>query len=87
MHTKNIVLYSSSLHSSLLLSQTFSPTENYMATEILSFDLINKTKIPSVGLGTWQSEPGLVGQAVTAAVKVVLIFLSSFCCSYSLSFI
>lgn len=40
-----------------------------MATEIVSFDLINKTKIPSVGLGTWQSEPGLVGQAVTAAVK------------------
>ena len=60
-----------------------------MATEIVSFDLINKTKIPSVGLGTWQSEPGLVGQAVTAAVKVVLIFLSSFLLfiSYSLPFI
>ncbi|KAI3514458.1 hypothetical protein L1887_12874 [Cichorium endivia] len=40
-----------------------------MATEIRSFDLTNKTQIPSVGLGTWQSEPGLVGQAVTAAVK------------------
>ncbi|CAI9297563.1 unnamed protein product [Lactuca saligna] len=40
-----------------------------MATEIRSFDLINKTQIPSLGLGTWQSEPGLVGQAVTAAVK------------------
>ncbi|KAL4571759.1 hypothetical protein LXL04_018524 [Taraxacum kok-saghyz] len=40
-----------------------------MATEIRSFDLMNKTQIPSVGLGTWQSEPGLVGEAVTAAVK------------------
>ncbi|GJU61677.1 NADPH-dependent aldo-keto reductase, chloroplastic-like protein [Tanacetum coccineum] len=39
-----------------------------MATEIVSFVLINKTKIPSVGLGTWQSEPGLVGQAVLLSV-------------------
>jgi len=28
------------------------------------------TSIPAVGLGTWQSEPGLVGQAVKEAVKV-----------------
>ncbi|KAJ0582682.1 putative 3-beta-(or 20-alpha)-hydroxysteroid dehydrogenase [Helianthus annuus] len=34
------------------------------------FDLKNNTRIPSVGLGTWQSEPGLVGQAVYTAVKV-----------------
>lgn len=27
-------------------------------------------KIPSVGLGTWQSDPGVVGNAVYAAVKV-----------------
>ena len=26
--------------------------------------------IPAVGLGTWQSEPGLVGKAVKEAVKV-----------------
>ncbi|XP_076908680.1 NADPH-dependent aldo-keto reductase, chloroplastic-like [Bidens hawaiensis] len=41
-----------------------------MATGIHFFDLKNNTRIPSVGLGTWQSEPGLVGQAVYAAVKV-----------------
>ncbi|KAJ0979558.1 hypothetical protein J5N97_015032 [Dioscorea zingiberensis] len=33
------------------------------------FTLSTGAKIPSVGLGTWQSEPGVVGQAVTAAVK------------------
>ena len=27
-------------------------------------------KIPSVGLGTWQSDPGVVGNAIYAAVKV-----------------
>ncbi|URE05901.1 hypothetical protein MUK42_03454 [Musa troglodytarum] len=33
------------------------------------FTLNTGAKIPSVGLGTWQSEPGLVGAAVIAAVK------------------
>ncbi|XP_072996189.1 NADPH-dependent aldo-keto reductase, chloroplastic-like [Typha latifolia] len=33
------------------------------------FTLNNGAKIPSVGLGTWQAEPGVVGEAVIAAVK------------------
>ncbi|KAD3068409.1 hypothetical protein E3N88_36289 [Mikania micrantha] len=40
-----------------------------MAARIEFFDLKNNTQIPSVGLGTWQSEPGVVGDAVYAAVK------------------
>lgn len=43
-----------------------------MASEILSFELNTGAKIPSVGLGTWQSEPGVVGQAVETAIKVCL---------------
>jgi len=35
------------------------------------FKLNTGTSIPAVGLGTWQSEPGLVKQAVKEAVKVV----------------
>ncbi|KAJ6803660.1 aldo-keto reductase family 4 member C9-like [Iris pallida] len=34
-----------------------------------SFTLNTGAKIPSIGLGTWQAEPGLVGEAVIAAVK------------------
>lgn len=33
------------------------------------FTLNTGAKIPSVGLGTWQAEPGVVGEAVVAAVK------------------
>lgn len=33
------------------------------------FSLNTGAKIPSVGLGTWQAEPGVVGQAVVTAVK------------------
>ncbi|KAL6998359.1 NADPH-dependent aldo-keto reductase, chloroplastic [Sarracenia purpurea var. burkii] len=41
-----------------------------MAKAIRFFGLNTGAKIPSVGLGTWQSEPGLVGAAVATAVKV-----------------
>ncbi|KAL5550276.1 hypothetical protein UlMin_000452 [Ulmus minor] len=41
-----------------------------MATEILHFELNTGAKIPSVGLGTWQCSPAVVGNAVTTAIKV-----------------
>ncbi|XP_078179155.1 aldo-keto reductase family 4 member C10-like [Carex rostrata] len=40
-----------------------------MASVVSYFTLNTGAKIPSVGLGTWQAAPGLVGDAVFAAVK------------------
>ncbi|KAL5991729.1 NADPH-dependent aldo-keto reductase, chloroplastic [Asimina triloba] len=40
-----------------------------MAGGLRYFLLNTGAKIPSVGLGTWQSDPGVVGNAVIAAVK------------------
>lgn len=48
------------------------PKNPTMANEIGFFELNTGAKIPSVGLGTWQADPGVVGDAVAAAVKVRL---------------
>lgn len=56
-----------------------------MAQAIRYFELNTGAKIPSVGLGTWQAAPGVVGNAVAAAIKVfinshpyVFVFLDNF---------
>ncbi|KAK8563806.1 hypothetical protein V6N13_005965 [Hibiscus sabdariffa] len=41
-----------------------------MENAIKFFELNTGAKIPSVGLGTWQAEQGLVGAAVSAAIKI-----------------
>ncbi|ESQ52422.1 hypothetical protein EUTSA_v10017980mg [Eutrema salsugineum] len=41
-----------------------------MANAMRFFELNTGAKIPSVGLGTWQASPGLVGDAVATAVKI-----------------
>jgi hypothetical protein len=44
------------------------------------FVLNTGATVPSVGLGTWQAKPGVVGDAIYAAVKVrVLLVCALFC--------
>lgn len=49
-----------------------------MAKDLRFFQLNTGAKIPSVGLGTWQADPGVVGQAIDIAVKVN-IFIKKIC--------
>ena len=44
-----------------------------MAKAIRFFELNTGAKMPSVGLGTWQAGPGVVGSAVTSAIQVLLL--------------
>ena len=55
------------------IKTTSFPRNLKMATEILHFELNTGAKIPSVGLGTWQCSPAVVGNAVTTAIKVFLL--------------
>lgn len=41
-----------------------------MADGIRFFKLNTGAKIPSVGMGTWRADAGLVGEALTTAIKV-----------------
>ncbi|KAL3027529.1 hypothetical protein AAZX31_03G059100 [Glycine max] len=41
-----------------------------MAKSIKFFELNTGAKIPSLGLGTWQAEPGVVAEALTTAIQV-----------------
>lgn len=44
----------------------------------LHFELNTGAQMPSVGIGTWKAPPGVVGDAIIAAVKVVFLISSFF---------
>jgi diketogulonate reductase-like aldo/keto reductase len=45
-----------------------------MSKDIQFFKLNTGDNIPSLGLGTWQADPGVVGQVIVAAIKVSHFF-------------
>lgn len=38
------------------------------------FELNNGAKMPSIGLGTWQAQPGVVAETMAIAIKVRTFF-------------
>ncbi|KAK2972306.1 hypothetical protein RJ640_014364 [Escallonia rubra] len=66
--------YSEGLHLSMKLLASTRRLRNFgmnhpKMADITHFELNTGAKFPSVGLGTWQADPGVVGQAVHTAVK------------------
>ncbi|KAK3000411.1 hypothetical protein RJ639_020623, partial [Escallonia herrerae] len=67
--------YSEGLHLSMKLLASTGRLRNFgtnhpKMADITHFELNTGAKIPSVGLGTWQADPGVVGQAVHTAIKI-----------------